>query len=126
MGPHTFNVSMKLFSENRQRLVTRLRLLLSKIVFFFQICLVVTFIQLLLLLLLFFRYAVCIFCKEFVFTGPNSKVSMAWYFCGALENSRGVARETPQTVILFSDKRVTSTGTFNLSSHQSQFHCNLF
>ena len=75
---------------------------------------------------------VCNFCKdlllliEFVFIGPNSKVSMAWYFCAELENSGGVARETPQTVILFSDKRVTSTGTFNLSGHQSQFRCNLF
>ena len=70
---------------------------------------------------------VCIFCKDlllidelYIFIGPNSKVSMAWYFCAALENLGGVARETPQTVILFSDKRVTSTGTFNLSGHQSQ------
>ena len=70
---------------------------------------------------------VCIFCKDlllidelYIFIGPNSKVSMAWYFCAAQENSGGVARETPQTVILFSDKRVTSIGTFNLSGHQSQ------
>ena len=76
---------------------------------------------------------VCIFCKDlllidelYIFIGPNSKVSMAWYFCAELENSGGVARETPQTVILFSDKRVTSTGTFNLSGHQSQCYCNLF
>ena len=70
---------------------------------------------------------VCIFCKDlllidelYIFIGPNSKVSMAWYFCGALKNSGGVARETTQIVILFSDKRVTSIGTFNLSGHQSQ------
>ena len=76
---------------------------------------------------------VCIFCKDlllidelYIFIGPNSKVSMAWYSCGALENTGGVARETPQTVILFSDKRVTSIGTFNLSGHQSQCYCNLF
>ena len=65
-------------------------------------------------------------CTYLLFIGPNSKVSMAWYFCAELENSGGVARETPQTVILFSDKRVTSTGTFNLSGNQSQLHCNLF
>ena len=76
---------------------------------------------------------VCIFCKDlllidelYIFIGPNSKVSMVWYFCAELENSGGVARETPQTVILFSDKRVTSTGTFNLSGHPSQCYCNLF
>ena len=90
-----------------------------------------TFIQLLVMFVVFqicglyiLQRFILLLTELLIFIGPNSKVSMVWYFCAELENSGGVARETPQTVILFSDKRVTSTGTFNLSGHQSQFHCN--